>query len=90
MRERNFFGSHWLFVRFTGNAGRLEQLAGLDPLINVNGRALNPKVSIRYLSLVKFSWLVRRAIDCCAQMSSPEEADERGIDRIARPTVGGA
>ncbi len=76
------------FVWLTGDPGRLKQLAQLEALSGVDGRAFDPEVGAGHLRLIQLRRLERHAVCSGPQMSGSEQADERCVNGVPRPTIG--
>ena len=81
--SRFFVGLHW-------HARLAQELTQFQPLVGVYRGALHPKVRRRDLPLVQLSRCQRRAVQRRSKVAGREQADERGVDRVARPAVGRA
>ena len=85
---QEFTGRSRLFVRLAGQSGCGEQLADLEALTGVDGRAFNPEVGTRDFGLIELTGLERSTVGGRSEMTGAEQADEHGIDGVARPAIG--
>ena len=77
-----------LFVRLAVHARALKQLARLQALRGGDRRGLHPEVRTRHLRLVQPARGDRHAVGGRAQVPGREQAEQRPVDRVARPAAG--